>query len=187
MLLNPKIQKAIYVATHQHRDQERKTTDLPYIVHPFSVAWILSEQTKDEDVVVAGLLHDVLEDTEGYGYDEIVTDFGERVAKIVKEVTEDKNLPWRERKEKYIKVFENSSQESLMVATADKIHNLTSLHESILETGENPFGSKFKSFDESKWFFDSVYEVMEKRLENKILLNEFKDQLSLVFNNPIFS
>ena len=181
MLLNPKIQKAIYVATHQHRHQERKLTGMPYIVHPFSVAWILSEQTKDEDVVVAGLLHDVLEDTDGYGYNDIVNDFGERVAEIVSEVTEFKDLPWHERKEKYIKVFENSSQESLMVATADKIHNLASIHDEILETGISPFGVKFQSYDDSKWFYESVYNVMERRLDNKILLNEFKEMLGLVF------
>ncbi len=181
MLLNPKIQKAIYIATHQHRHQERKSSELPYIVHPFSVAWILSEQTKDEDIVVAGLLHDVLEDTEGYLYADICKDFGERVAKIVSEVTENKELPWRERKEKYIEVFENSSQESLMVATADKIHNLTSLHEEMLETGKSHFGTKFKSYDESKWFYESVYGVMERRLENKILLAEFEEILKLVF------
>ena len=155
MLLNPKIQKAIYIATHQHRNQERKTSDLPYIVHPFSVAWILAEQTKDEDVVVAGLLHDVLEDTVGYSYSDIVRDFGERTAKIVNEVTEIKALPWQERKEKYIEVFENSSQESLMVATADKIHNLASLHESFLETGLSPFGLNFRPLKESRWFYDA--------------------------------
>ena len=80
MLLNPKIQKAIYIATHQHRHQKRKINDMPYIVHPFSVAWLLSEQTKDEDVIVAGLLHDVLEDTDGYDYENIQKDFGDRVA-----------------------------------------------------------------------------------------------------------
>ncbi len=183
MLLNPKIQKAIYVATREHRHQERKTNELPYIVHPFSVAWILSEQTKDEDVIVAGLLHDVLEDTEVYGYREIVTDFGERVAKIVSEVTETKTLPWRERKEKYIEVFENSSQESLMVATADKIHNLSSIYDDIQKTGESHFGTKFKSYEESKWFYETVYEVMERRLENKVLLEEFREMLGLVFGN----
>lgn len=181
MLLNPKIQKAIYVATHQHKHQERKFGGMPYIVHPFSVAWLLSEQTKDEDIVVAGLLHDVLEDTDGYDRNDIVRDFGEKIAKIVTEVTEDKNLPWQERKEKYIEVFENSSQESLMVATADKIHNLASLHEEMTETGENPFGTKFKSYEESKWFYETVYGVMERRLENKILLEEFKEILDSVF------
>ena len=185
MLLNPKIQKAIYIATHQHKHQERKSSELPYIVHPFSVAWLLSEQTKDEDIIVAGLLHDVLEDTDGYEYNDIVRDFGERVAKIVTEVTEDKTLPWRERKEKYIKVFESSSQESLMVATADKIHNLTSIHEDIVETGESPFGVKFRSCEESKWYYETVYDVISGRLENKILLKEFEDLINLVFNNPI--
>jgi len=181
MLLNPKIQKAIYIATHQHRDQKRKFGGLPYIVHPFSVAWLLAEQTKDEDIVIAGLLHDVIEDTDGYTFADIVKDFGERVAKIVADVTEDKNLPWRERKEQYIEVFETSSQESLMVATADKIHNLASLYENMQETGEDPFGTAFKSFEESKWFYETVYKIMERRLENKILLKEFKDFFDLVF------
>ena len=181
MLLNPKIQKAIYIATHQHRHQERKLSNVPYIVHPFSVAWILAEQTKDEDIVVAGLLHDVLEDTEGYDYFDISRDFGEKVANIVIEVTENNSLPWQEKKEKYIEVFENSSQESLMVATADKIHNLASVYEEIIETGESPFGAKFRSYDESKWFYESVYNVMERRLENKLLLREFKDLMDLVF------
>lgn len=187
MLLNPKIQKAIYVATHEHRNQKRKMGGMPYIVHPFSIAWLLSEQTKDEDVIVSALLHDVIEDTDDYGYEDIKLDFGEKVAKIVLEVTEDKNLPWKERKAGYAKVLESSSQESLMVATADKIHNLSSLHEEILETGKNPFGVVFKSYDESKWFFQIVYDVMEKRLENKILLEEFRSLMSLVFESPIFN
>jgi (p)ppGpp synthase/HD superfamily hydrolase len=183
MLLNPKIQKAIYIATHQHRHQERKMSGIPYIVHPFSVAWILAEQTKDEDVVVAGLLHDVIEDTDGYDYNDIVRDFGEKVAKIVSEVTENKSLSWRDRKEKYIEVFENSSQESLMVATADKIHNLSAIHEEILESGQKLFGTEFQSYDDSKWFYESVYNVMERRLDNKILLTEFKEMFNLVFKS----
>jgi RNAse (barnase) inhibitor barstar len=70
-----------------------------------------------------------------------------------------------------------------MVAAADKIHNLTSLYEVVLETGEIPFGTKFKSREESEWFYRRVYEVIEKRLENKILLMEFKRVMDLVFIN----
>ncbi len=181
MLLNPKIQKAINIATREHRHQKRKSNGIPYIVHPFSVAWLLAEQTKDEDIICAGLLHDVLEDTADYGVDDMLRDFDEKVTQIVKDVTEDKSLSWRERKEKYIKNFETSSQESLLVAVADKIHNLTAIRDQILETGENPFGVEFKSFDESKWFYESVYDVMERRLENKIFLNEFKEIMEKVF------
>ncbi|MEI6479962.1 MAG: HD domain-containing protein [bacterium] len=183
MLLNPKIQKAIYVATHQHRSQTRKVNNLPYIVHPFSVAWLLSEQTKDEDVIVAALLHDVLEDTEGYEYSDIVRDFGERVANIVSEVTEKSNLDWKDRKEKYINRLESASEEALMLATADKIHNLVSIREDILETGVGHWGIHFKSFEEVKWFYDSVFEVVEKRLTSKALLEEFRQELGLLKEN----
>ena len=183
MLLNPKIQKAIYIATHQHRDQKRKMNGIPYIVHPFSVAWILAEQTKDEDVIAAALLHDVLEDTDGYDYNDIVHDFGERVAKIVNEVTEEKKELWRERKEKYIENLKNASEEALMLATADKIHNLSAIREEILETGIIPWGIHFKSLDEVIWFYDSVFEVVEKRLKNKALLEEFKQELQLLKEN----
>ena len=183
MLLNPKIQKAIYIATHQHRDQKRKMNGIPYIVHPFSVAWLLAEQTKDEDVIAAALLHDVLEDTDGYGYNDIVRDFGERVAKIVNEVTEETGLDWQERKEKYIENLKNASEEALMLATADKIHNLSAIREEILETGIMPWGIHFKSFDEVSWFYDSVFAVMENRLKNKALLEEFKRELQLLKEN----
>ena len=183
MLLNPKIQKAIYIATHQHRSQTRKVNNLPYIVHPFSVAWLLAEQTKDEDVIVAALLHDVLEDTEGYEYADIVRDFGEKVANIVIEVTEKSKLDWKDRKEKYINRLESASEEALMLATADKIHNLVSIREDILETGVGHWGIYFKSFEEVKWFYNSVFEVVEKRLKNKALLEEFRQELELLREN----
>ena len=62
--LTPKIQKAINTATTLHKDQKRKGGEYPYAVHLFSVAWILKDYTEDEDVIVASLLHDVLEVTE---------------------------------------------------------------------------------------------------------------------------
>ena len=180
MLLSPRIQKAIHIAAYQHRDQKRKVSGIPYIVHPFSVAWILTEHTKNEDLIIAALLHDVLEDTEGYRYENIVQDFGENVAKIVIGVTEDKKFLWKDRKEKYIENLENASEEILMLVTADKIHNLSTIREDILKTGISPWGVHFKSFNEVRWFYDSVFKLMEKKLKNKILLKEFKQELELL-------
>lgn len=65
MRLTSKIEKAINFAAQKHLGQIRKGDGLPYIVHPFGVAWILSGYSTDEDVIVAGLLHDVLEDVNG--------------------------------------------------------------------------------------------------------------------------
>ena len=92
MEITPKIQKAINMASQLHIGQTRKGgPDLPFIVHPFSVAWILANYTDNEDIIVAGLLHDVLEDVRGYKFDNLKNDFGEKIAKIVKEVSEDKD------------------------------------------------------------------------------------------------
>jgi (p)ppGpp synthase/HD superfamily hydrolase len=59
---NTLINNALIIAAKIHKDQTRKGTDIPYIVHPFEVALILQENGADEDMIAAGLLHDVLED-----------------------------------------------------------------------------------------------------------------------------
>lgn len=179
MLLNPKIQKAIYVATHQHRDQKRKHKEVPFIVHPFSVAWILSEQVNDVDIIAAALLHDVVEDTEGYTFHDMQKDFGKKVVDIVKSVTEDKTLPWRERKEKYMDGLKEASQEALMLCVADKIHNLASLREEIEENGGIHWGKHHKTFDDTKWYYEAVYETVSPLLNHEILLDEFKRELEI--------
>ncbi len=65
MLLTANLQRAINVAAQKHLGQTRKADGLPYIVHPFGVAWILANYTADEEIVISGLLHDVLEDVKG--------------------------------------------------------------------------------------------------------------------------
>ena len=90
MKFTPKIQKAINIAAEKHLRQKRKNTGRPFVVHPFSVGFILSEYTKDEDIICAGFLHDVLEDVKDYTFLDMKKDFGLRVSEIVKENTEDK-------------------------------------------------------------------------------------------------
>jgi len=102
---------------------------VPYIVHPVEVAMILDKYTDDEDVICAGLLHDVLEDVVGYSRANLAQEFGERVAQIVQEVSEDKdpNVPedakatWRERKEKYLAGLRQDSEEAILVCAAEKM------------------------------------------------------------------
>ena len=105
------------------------------------------------------------------------------MAKIVNEVTEEKNESWRGRKEKYIENLGKASEEALMLATADKVHNLSTIREDTLEMGVIPWGIHFKSFGEVVWFYDSVFAVVEKRLANKALLEEFRQELKLLKEN----
>ncbi len=126
MKLTPKIQKAINKAAELHKNQTRKGIELPYIVHPFSVAMIILGYTNDENIIAAGLLHDVLEDAKDYNFKDLKKDFGEKIATIVKEVSQDgPNLGrenWQERKESYLRHLRSASYEALMICAAGKVH-----------------------------------------------------------------
>ena len=102
-----KLEEAIIYATIMHQGKTRKLGDSPYILHPLEVAQILSTMTDDEDVITAGILHDIVEDTDGT-LPEIEERFGERVAKLVSSETElkypgqDPKETWKRRKEESI-------------------------------------------------------------------------------------
>jgi len=178
MILTPKLQKAIIGASVLHADQKRKGDGLPYIIHPFSVACILSNYTDDEDVIVAGLLHDTLEDVPEYTKDDLIKDFGERICKIVQEVSEDKDpndseekekSSWQERKEKYIANLKNDSQEALLVSCADKIHNLRSMMDTYKTQGEEVWKNFNAPKDKILWYYREVLGVMKDKLDNEIV------------------
>ena len=108
-MISDKINLALKVASRAHRDQTRRGTDIPYIAHPVAVAMIISRYTADENTIMAGILHDILEDVKPTVYSEIdmKNDFGDEVVGIVKDVSEDKTAgelekPWIERKKGYL-------------------------------------------------------------------------------------
>ena len=73
------LEEAVFYATIMHQGKVRKFGGRPFILHPMEVAQILSTMTDDMEVIAAGILHDVVEDTDGT-LDEIEKRFGERVA-----------------------------------------------------------------------------------------------------------
>ena len=84
------IKKAMNFCKKAHARQYRNDEKTPYFTHPFAVYGILRLVTDDEDVLISGLLHDVIEDTE-YGFKDIKKIFGLNVANLVQEVTNDAN------------------------------------------------------------------------------------------------
>ena len=178
MLFTPKIQKAVIRSAILHQNQKRKGTPIPYIIHPYSVALILSDYIDDEDIIVAGLLHDVLEDVPNYSGDDMKKEFGEKVYKIVKEVSEDKDpndkgenkkITWQKRKEGYLAILKNDSFEAMMVCCADKIHNLLSLIEAYEEQGDDLWNKFNASKDKQMWFYEEILNVLKNRLNNDIV------------------
>jgi (p)ppGpp synthase/HD superfamily hydrolase len=187
MILTPKIEKAITRSAELHRHQERKGNGAPYIVHPYSVAFLLAHYTEDEDIICAGLLHDILEDVPSYGAQRMQEEFGERVYRIVREVTEDRDptmgwrlLPrqrqWKERKVRYIENLKNDSEEALLIACADKIQNLRSLVDTYALRGDGLWSSFRSGKEEMYWFYTTVFEVIAERFHHP-LVHEFKKSL----------
>ncbi|MEI6379195.1 MAG: HD domain-containing protein [Candidatus Falkowbacteria bacterium] len=176
MKLTPLIQKAINYAAKLHAGQVRKASiELPYISHPYSVAWIVADYCQDEEVIAAALLHDVIEDVAGYSLAALELDFGPRVASLVQSVSEvDKSvgmsqLPWRERKDAYLANLKTNEEGALYITAADKIHNLQSLIEAYLDRGEQIWSDFHSPADSKLWFYHEVLLILEKRLASPIV------------------
>lgn len=143
MIYTAKIQQAIRfsIKTHEvYQKQKRKGKDVPYITHPFIVELILARARASEDVIVAGILHDTIEDSIG---EKKVTrqmleqQFGTSVADLVESVTETrKDLPWAERKREALAHIEQFSEQSVLVKSADVISNLSELFDDYTRDGE---------------------------------------------------
>jgi GTP diphosphokinase / guanosine-3',5'-bis(diphosphate) 3'-diphosphatase len=117
---------ALAFAALKHRDQRRKDVDAsPYINHPIALARVLSVEAgiDDEDVLIAAILHDTVEDTDTT-LDELRTRFGNRIASLVAEVTDDTSLDRADRKRLQIEHAPSLTREAALIKLADKICNL---------------------------------------------------------------
>ncbi len=124
--------KALDFAASKHTDQRRNgEREEPYINHLAEVARALADATDGDglELVLAGLLHDTIEDTETT-YDELVSEFGTVVADLVTEVTDDKSLEKTERKRRQVETAPSKSDRAKMIKIADKTSNLQSMIES---------------------------------------------------------
>ena len=122
-----KLVEAASFAAQRHTGHQRKGNDKqPYINHPLEVANLIANvgQVDDVDVLIAAILHDTVEDV-GVTKDDIVKQFGERVAGIVMEVTDDKTLPKEERKRLQVEHAPHLSPEAKLVKLGDKISNIS--------------------------------------------------------------
>lgn len=129
-MTSPRFIDAVRYATLKHATQTRKAANaavVPYIVHPLEAAQILAEVgVTDEDILIAAVLHDVLEDTDGTE-DDIRYKYGERVLGIVKEVTDDRLLSKVERKRRQVSDAPSKSYAAKLVKAADKTSNMKDL------------------------------------------------------------
>lgn len=154
------IDRALEVAAIAHRNQVRKGTDIPYIAHPAAVALMLAKAGCSDEVIVAGILHDTVEDTI-IGLADIERDFGPEVAAIVEGCSEpEKSLPWEERKEHTLAHLRTASWEVRAVSCADKLHNVRSTLAESEHYGEDVWTRFKRGRDKQEWYYRSLVEVL---------------------------
>jgi (p)ppGpp synthase/HD superfamily hydrolase len=134
--LTDRFDRALLYATHVHGGQVRKGTSVPYIAHLLAVAATVLEYDGCEDMAIAALLHDAVEDQGGEPrLADIRNRFGARVADIVRSCSDSvvnasagqHRGDWHLRKARYVEHLGSADQEMLLVSLADKIHNARSI------------------------------------------------------------
>ena len=173
--LNTPLQESAYrFAKECHKGQFRKGSPRPYINHCTEVARILNKFGYSEEIIVAGLLHDTVEDTE-VTLEDLRREYGEEVSNLVKYVTETRTpgLSWTKRKVMYIKNLTDAPEGSVVVSAADKLHNVTEMLQDWLKVGDAVFLRFSEGKEKQKWFHRSLSEVYFVRglfFENRSLL-----------------
>lgn len=174
-----KIQRAIIFATLKHRNQVRKSTDIPYIVHPMEVMQILTAMGCSENVIIAGILHDTLEDTNTKP-EEIKEAFGADILNLVKAESEDKSKTWKERKQATIEELNTASKETKLVCYADKLSNIRSIYRDKIELGSKVWERFNASKENIKWYYESIFNVVSDILSLEAR-KEFTELISGTF------
>jgi GTP pyrophosphokinase len=158
--LGARFLRAFEFAAKKHSSQLRKASTIPYIAHLLGVASLVLEAGGDEDLAIAALLHDVVEDCGGAPMlKEVHRRFGPRVAKVVDGCTDadtHPKPPWRERKEKYIRHLRTADADTRLVSAADKLNNIRSILSDYRAVGESVWSRFNGGRDGTLWYYRTL-------------------------------
>ncbi|MGM0771628.1 MAG: HD domain-containing protein [Halobacteriota archaeon] len=179
----PEIADAFAFASQEHKNNTRKS-GTPYITHPMDVASILLKENAPYELVLAGLLHDLIEDTD-VDIKTIERRYGEQVADYVDAVTEPEELRqaakesntnnWKDRKQYTVRKMERANSETKLLSCADKLANIRDLISDIKMEGEG-FWDKFNApKEEQEWYYRSILEAFATGPQNIKETRAFRD------------
>jgi (p)ppGpp synthase/HD superfamily hydrolase len=164
--LSPRFARALQYAAKVHGRQIRKRTSRPYIGHLLSVTSIVIEYGGDEDMAIAALLHDAVEDQGGLPrLREIRRKFGERVAHIVDGCTDSyakPKPPWLERKRAYVERVGHEDAEVRLVSASDKLSNTRETLHELRVHGDNVFERFAGKKAGTLWYYRALVEAFRK-------------------------
>ena len=177
------LSEALIFAAEHHGGQLRKSSDMPYIIHPVEVGAIIYTITDDVDVIAAGILHDTVEDTSAT-IEDIRERFGERIAGLVSHETENKRseLPasatWKLRKQETLEGLKNTTDRAVKIIwLGDKLSNARSLYARVKNEGDeafNMFNEKDKK--QHEWYYRTIVDYLSELSDTEA----YKEFVSLV-------
>jgi len=175
--LGPRFLKAFLFAAEKHAGQVRKASTTPYIAHLMGVASLVLEFGGDEDMSIAALLHDVVEDCGGTAMlQEVKRRFGTRVAKMVDGCTDSDTFPkppWRERKENYLRHLKSADADTRLVSAADKLNNVRSILSDYREVGESIWERFNGRREGTLWYYRALLKEFQRGKPSR-LVREFE-------------
>lgn len=178
------VDKAIRVACLAHKDQCRKGSEVPYISHLFAVALILQEAGANKEQIIAGILHDTLEDTD-YTYEELESEFGKTIAEYVKFCSEyDTKAPWQLRKQYTLDKMLEATDELKLIVCADKLHNILSIKEDMKTLGDDVWKKFGKGKESQEWYYRKLAEILcanLSELPEDSIFHRFEREVKFVF------
>jgi (p)ppGpp synthase/HD superfamily hydrolase len=178
-VLTDRFDRALLYATHVHGGQVRKGTSIPYVAHLLAVAATVLEYDGSEDMAIAGLLHDAVEDQGGEPrLADIRNRFGDQVAEIVRSLSDslvdtaggqDKE-DWCIRKRRYLEHLQTVDRDTLLVSLSDKVHNARSILRDLRrpEIGEKVWKRFSQPKEKSLWYYRSLANVFRRRLTGQL-------------------
>lgn len=172
-ILDQRFLEALAYATKLHAQQARKGTRVPYVAHLLGVASIVLAEGGDEDMAIAALLHDAVEDQGGKPtLREIERRFGPRVAKLVDACTDADTVPkppWKDRKTRYIEAVRHEPADARLISAADKLHNARDILADYRQHGEEVW-KRFRGGREGTlWYYRSLVETFRAAGGNRLV------------------
>ena len=170
--LGPRFLRAFLFAAEKHSGQARKASTIPYIAHLMGVASLALEAGGDEDIAIAALLHDVVEDCGGAPMlKEVRRRFGKHVAEMVDGCTDadtEPKPPWRERKEKYIRRLKTEAADTRLVSASDKLNNIRSIISDYRAIGESVWSRFNGGRDGTLWYYRTLRDEFLRSKPNRV-------------------
>jgi (p)ppGpp synthase/HD superfamily hydrolase len=175
--LSQRFEEAVIMTLHLHADQKRKGSGIPYAAHLFAVTSLVIEDDGDEDLAIAAMLHDAVEDQGGLEtLTRIRQIFGDRVADIVEGCSDACSIPkppWRQRKERYLDHLVTANSDVLRVSLADKLHNARSILRDLRTHGDKTWKRFTGGKEGSLWYYRKLVDVFSNSDLSSPMVDEF--------------